>query len=138
MSSDQSDCLTKADLIDSIYDNLPFDKQKATQLVEDWIELIKDGEDPFYVLDATVLSKIKEYVTKQSKFSGIIESVSIDVDGKFTCLARGYIAGKAGGAICGCSGLVTIPLGKTESEADGTRRMDAIGAKPKRIFGNKS
>ncbi len=36
-------CLTKADLVDSIYDNLPFDKIKATQIVEDWIELIKDG-----------------------------------------------------------------------------------------------
>lgn len=40
-----SDCLTKADLIDAIYDNLPFDKQKATQIVEDWIELIKEGLD---------------------------------------------------------------------------------------------
>ena len=36
-------CLTKADLVDAIYDNLPFDKQKATQIVEDWIELIKEG-----------------------------------------------------------------------------------------------
>lgn len=45
MASNQSDCLTKADLIDSIYDNLPFDKQKATQIVEDWIELIKEGLD---------------------------------------------------------------------------------------------
>jgi integration host factor subunit alpha len=43
--SNNSDCLTKADLIDSIYDNLPFDKQKATQIVEDWIELIKEGLD---------------------------------------------------------------------------------------------
>ena len=45
MTQNTSDCLTKADLIDSIYDNLPFDKQKATQIVEDWIELIKDGLD---------------------------------------------------------------------------------------------
>ena len=36
-------CLTKADLIDAVYDNLPFDKQKATSLVEDFIELIKEG-----------------------------------------------------------------------------------------------
>lgn len=36
-------CLTKADIVDAIYDNLPFDKQKASQLIEDWIELIKDG-----------------------------------------------------------------------------------------------
>ena len=36
-------CLTKADIVDSIYETLPFDKQKATQIVEDWIELIKDG-----------------------------------------------------------------------------------------------
>lgn len=42
MSTDNN-CLTKADLVDAIYDNLPFDKQKATQIVEDWIELIKDG-----------------------------------------------------------------------------------------------
>lgn len=41
--SDSKGCLTKADLVDSVYDNLPFDKQKATQLVEDWIELIKTG-----------------------------------------------------------------------------------------------
>ena len=40
---DQNDCLTKADLVDAIYDNMPFDKQKATQIVEDWIELIKEG-----------------------------------------------------------------------------------------------
>ncbi len=38
-----SQCLTKADLVDSIYDNLPFDKQKATEIIEHWIELIKDG-----------------------------------------------------------------------------------------------
>ena len=41
--SNNSDCLTKADLVDAIYDNLPFDKQKATQIVEDWIEIIKEG-----------------------------------------------------------------------------------------------
>jgi len=45
MSNAINDCLTKADLIDSIYDNLPFDKQKATKIVEDWIELIKEGLD---------------------------------------------------------------------------------------------
>ena len=43
MSNNDSNCLTKADLVDAIYDNLPFDKQKATQIVEDWIELIKEG-----------------------------------------------------------------------------------------------
>jgi integration host factor subunit alpha len=36
-------CLTKADLVDSIYTNLPIDKQKATQIIEDWIELLKEG-----------------------------------------------------------------------------------------------
>jgi len=41
--SESKSCLTKADLVDSIYDNLPFDKQKATQIVEDWIELLKEG-----------------------------------------------------------------------------------------------
>lgn len=36
-------CLTKADLADSIYATLPVDKQKAAQIVEDYIELIKDA-----------------------------------------------------------------------------------------------
>ncbi len=43
MDNNSKGCLTKADLVDAIYDNLPVDKQKATQIVEDWIELIKDG-----------------------------------------------------------------------------------------------
>jgi len=41
--ADSKDCLTKADLVDGIYDNLPFDKQKSIQIIEDWVELIKDG-----------------------------------------------------------------------------------------------
>ena len=36
-------CLTKADLADAIYASFPVDKQKAAQIVEDYIELIKDG-----------------------------------------------------------------------------------------------
>ena len=36
-------CLTKADLADAIYASLPVDKQKAAQIVEDYIELIKDS-----------------------------------------------------------------------------------------------
>ena len=36
-------CLTKADLADSIYATLPIDKQKAAQIVEDYIEIIKDA-----------------------------------------------------------------------------------------------
>jgi integration host factor subunit alpha len=36
-------CLTKADLADAIYALLPLDKQKAAQIVEDFIELIKAG-----------------------------------------------------------------------------------------------
>lgn len=34
-------CLTKADLADAIYAMLPVDKQKAAQIVEDYIEIIK-------------------------------------------------------------------------------------------------
>lgn len=34
-------CLTKADLADAIYAALPVDKQKAAQLVEDYVEIIK-------------------------------------------------------------------------------------------------
>ena len=36
-------CLTKADLADSIYATLPVDKQKAAQIVEDYIEIIKES-----------------------------------------------------------------------------------------------
>ena len=43
MANTDKGCLTKADLVDGIYENLPIDKQKAVQVVEDWIELIKDG-----------------------------------------------------------------------------------------------
>jgi integration host factor subunit alpha len=35
-------CLTKADLADAIYATLPLDKQKAAQIVEDYIEIIKE------------------------------------------------------------------------------------------------
>ncbi len=36
-------CLTKADLADAIYATLPVDKQKAAQIVEDYVEIIKDS-----------------------------------------------------------------------------------------------
>jgi integration host factor subunit alpha len=36
-------CLTKADLADAIYATLPVDKQKAAQIVEYYIEIIKDS-----------------------------------------------------------------------------------------------
>lgn len=36
-------CLTKADLADAIYATLPVDKQKAAQIVEDYIEIIKES-----------------------------------------------------------------------------------------------
>lgn len=36
-------CLTKADLADAIYATLPVDKQKAAQIVEMYIQIIKDA-----------------------------------------------------------------------------------------------
>ena len=36
-------CLIKADLADAIYAALPVDKEKALQIVEDYIELIKEA-----------------------------------------------------------------------------------------------
>lgn len=36
-------CLTKADIADAIYATLPVDKQKASEIVEIYIELIKDA-----------------------------------------------------------------------------------------------
>jgi integration host factor subunit alpha len=41
--SNTRQCLTKADLAEAIYDTLPIDKQKASEIVEDYIELIKDS-----------------------------------------------------------------------------------------------
>lgn len=40
-------CLTKADLADQIYATLPVDKQKAAQIVEDYIEIIKESLEKF-------------------------------------------------------------------------------------------
>ena len=36
-------CITKAHLAEAIYTTLPVDKQKAAQVVEDYIELIKNS-----------------------------------------------------------------------------------------------
>lgn len=36
-------CLTKADLADAIYASVDIDKQKAAQVVEDYVEIIKDA-----------------------------------------------------------------------------------------------
>jgi integration host factor subunit alpha len=36
-------CLTKADLADAIYASLPVDKQKAAEIVEMYLEVIKEG-----------------------------------------------------------------------------------------------
>ena len=36
-------CLIKADLADAIYAALPLDKEKALQIVEDYIEIIKEA-----------------------------------------------------------------------------------------------
>ena len=41
--SDSRYCLTKADLADAIFTSVKVDKQKAAQIVEDYIELIKDA-----------------------------------------------------------------------------------------------
>lgn len=42
-SNSKKDCLTKADLAELIYNNLSIDKAKASQIIEDYIELIKVG-----------------------------------------------------------------------------------------------
>lgn len=41
--SNEKGCLTKADLADAIFTKLTLDKHKASEIVEDWIELIKLG-----------------------------------------------------------------------------------------------
>lgn len=42
-NDDSNNCLTKAELANNIYESLPYDKHKATEIVEDWIELMKVG-----------------------------------------------------------------------------------------------
>lgn len=44
MAENFNNCLTKADLVDSIYGYMGiFDKHKASQIVEDCLELLKQG-----------------------------------------------------------------------------------------------
>jgi integration host factor subunit alpha len=43
MSENNKNCITKADLSELIYEKPPIDKQKASQIVEDFIELIKSS-----------------------------------------------------------------------------------------------
>lgn len=45
MSNNNGQCLTKADICDAIFNLLSTDKQKATQVFEDYIELIKEALD---------------------------------------------------------------------------------------------
>ena len=42
MENNERPCLTKATLAEELYTTLPFDKQKAAQIIEDYIELIKE------------------------------------------------------------------------------------------------
>jgi len=42
MSNDKN-CLTKADLAEAVYNTVNLDKQKAAQVIEDYIEIIKDA-----------------------------------------------------------------------------------------------
>ena len=36
-------CLTKADLADAVYATIDVDKQKSTQIIEDYIEILKES-----------------------------------------------------------------------------------------------
>ena len=62
MGNGKGGCLTKADLVDSIYENMPIDKQKATQIVEDWIELMKEGliQDSKLMISGFGVFEVKE------------------------------------------------------------------------------
>jgi integration host factor subunit alpha len=57
-------CLTKADLADSIYTTLGIDKQKAAEIVEDYIELIKEALE---AEGKVMLSGFGTYVVNQKK-----------------------------------------------------------------------
>ncbi|RMD85656.1 MAG: integration host factor subunit alpha [Candidatus Dadabacteria bacterium] len=43
MTDKNKHCVTKAELAEAIHEKLPVDKQKAAQIVEDYIELIKEA-----------------------------------------------------------------------------------------------
>ena len=88
-NNDFNNCLTKADLIDSIYENLPFDKQKATQIVEDWIELIKDGleRDSKVMISGFGVFEVKEKHARPGR--------NPQTGGKITLSARKVVKFKA-------------------------------------------
>jgi integration host factor subunit alpha len=62
MANSKGGCLTKADLVDAIYEQMPLDKQKATQIVEDWIELMKEGliQDSKLMISGFGVFEVKE------------------------------------------------------------------------------
>lgn len=41
--SNSNGCLTKADLVEAIFESTSIDKAQAVQIVEDWFELVKVG-----------------------------------------------------------------------------------------------
>ncbi len=43
MDENNKNCLTKAELADAIFNVMQVDKQKSIQIVEDYIEIIKDA-----------------------------------------------------------------------------------------------
>jgi integration host factor subunit alpha len=57
-------CLTKADLADALYATLPLDKQKAAQVVEDYVELVKEALE---TEGKVMLSGFGSYEVKKKK-----------------------------------------------------------------------
>lgn len=68
-SDNRGYCLTKADLAESIHLNFPIDKFKAAQIVEDYIETIKDAlqKDGKVMLSGFGLFKVKSKPARKGR-----------------------------------------------------------------------
>ena len=72
-------CLTKADLADAIYATIDVDKQKAAQIVEDYIEIIKDslGKDGKVMLSGFGSYEVKSKPARRGRNPQTRETITL-------------------------------------------------------------
>jgi len=73
-------CLTKADLADAVYETISVDKNKAAQIIEDWIELIKDGleQDGKVMLSGFGVFEVKSKKARLGRNPQTNERITLD------------------------------------------------------------
>ena len=72
-------CLTKADLADSIYATIPVDKGKSVQIVEEYIDLIKESlvANGKVMLSGFGLYKVKQKRARRGRNPQTGESITL-------------------------------------------------------------